>query len=253
MGAPVSRVHHCSTGGELVGQSQAGRRADRGDGDRSPPGREHSRTVDGCSPAQAQHSHHQGHQDSPEQQLTAVRPIPLQQAEHPQGEAQQGRQDAERAAVADREGHHPDQHQTEDRHGCAQHKDPPAAGSQHGRALGHQRRHRQHQHGPVGQQPEQRQGLAQQAAPGTGEHFVAAVAAEKALATAAERTQHPPGVEGDRAGVNHADGGQHGHHHPHPAGATLRPAALGAEALTEATGGHAQGIGGGLILAAAVP
>ena len=245
VGAPVGGVEAGTGGGEVLRQGDGGGGALRPDRRGHPLAGLHAGLAHGGGPAQADHPHQQGRDHPTEHQLAAVIPIASDQAEHQQPQAQGRREDAEGAAVADAEGHHPQQHGAEHRHaGAHQEQAPPAALGQAlaGLPLQHQRQHRQQQHGGIGQEAIERQGLPQQAAPGAGEHLLAAVAAEEPLAAAAQGPQQAPRLEGDRAGVDHTDGGQHGHHHPHPALAAIPAATLAGEALAEAGGGHGAGL-----------
>ena len=158
MGAPVGGVEGGAAGGEVLSQGDLGRAAGGLNRRGHPLAGQGCRLANGGSPAQAKNTHQQGRDHTTEHQLAAVLPIPTDQAEHEQGGAERGRQDAEGAAVADAEGHHPQQHRAEHRHGGAdQEQAPPAALTElHPRlALQHQRRHRQQQHGGIRQTAEQ--------------------------------------------------------------------------------------------------
>ena len=236
MGAPVGGVHHGALGGEMLRQVHGARTAGGGHGEGHAGTGDRLGPIHRTGPADAGDAHQQGRDHTPEDQLTLVLPVARQQAQHEQSETEQGGEDAEGADGLDLEQHHRHQHQAEHGHASGEQEEGPAAAGEQFTAqvaLEHQGQQGKQQHGRVGQEAEQGEGLAEEGAPDTVEHLVAGFGS-----TGADQgTEHPPALEGDGTGVEGTDGGQHRHHHPDPAAAWIGATAL-AEAASQLGGGH---------------
>ena len=235
MGAPIGRIHHRSRGGEMVRQCQRCRGAGGGDhrSNARPRGRGFRPVwIDNGGPDQTPQQHRQGQKNAAKNQLTGIIPATADHRQQKQAERENGGQNAEEAEGLDLDHHQAQQHAAEHRHpqGDAEHSPPGAAGEI---ALvflqtRQQRQQRHHQNSAVGQQSDKRQRDAgRHRAPGAVEHLVATVGTHRA----AEVAQQSPPLEGDRAGVDHTDGGEHRHGDAGPLGTGILTAA------TDQTGG----------------
>ena len=106
MGAPVGRIHARSLIGELLSQSNGGFGAFGAHLRWHTPAGFYSRLAHRCRPPETDHTHQQGRDQLAEDELAAIFPVAAKQAQHQQACAERSRKNAERAAVADGEGHH---------------------------------------------------------------------------------------------------------------------------------------------------